>query len=97
MITQSTHKCLIREDVKIRTLLNKRLRSFNITSREIVSMGKDDGCNFNEAQLSRYRKHGNVKGGLNAPDVLWLCNAFAIEVSLSVKRRKFVINEFNRI
>ena len=89
MITQSTHKCIIRENVKIRTLLNSRLRRYDITAREVVAMGNDCGCQFTESQLSRYRKHGNVKGGLNAPDVLWLCEAFAIEVTLSVKRRKF--------
>jgi hypothetical protein len=90
MITQSTHKCIIRENVKIRTLLNHRLRTFHLTAKEVVLLGKEDGCNFSESQLSRYRKHGNVKGGLLAPDVLWLCNAFAIDVQLSVKRRKFV-------
>lgn len=89
MITQATHKCLIRENIKIRSILNDRLNKFHITSREVVALGKGDGCNFSEAQLSRYRKHGNVKGGLQAPDVLWLCEAFAINIQLKVTRNKF--------
>ncbi len=89
MIAQSTHKCLIRENLKIRTILNQRLRSFDITAKEVVSMGKEAGCKFSESQLSKYRKRGDVKGGMQVSDVLWLCEVFAIEVVLSVKRRKF--------
>jgi len=89
MITQNMNKCLIRDSLEIRTALNKRLRQFDITGREIVELAKENGYKFTEQQLSRYRKHGNVKGSLQSGDILWICNAFKIELKLKVTNRRF--------
>ena len=84
MITQKVNKCLVRDSIEIRTALNNHLRLFDITRRKLVEDSKSYGCKFSESQLSRYLKHGNVKGSIRVSDIMWLCENFKINITLKI-------------
>lgn len=86
MIEYYQHRCLIRESLKIRTLLNERFSKLELSSRDITYDARNSGREFTEANLCRYRKHGNIKGSLKTADIIWLCERYGIELTLKVKK-----------
>ena len=86
MIQYSTHRCLVKESLKVRSLLNKRFARLGLSLREITTDAKLNGKTFTEQALSRYRKHGNVKGALQTSDVIWLCEKYSITLRLIAKK-----------
>ncbi len=90
-MNQQMNKCLIRESLAIRESVNDVLRKNNISSRQIITKAKSSGKRFSESQLSRYRKHGHMLGGLQSSDVLWICEFLNIDIKLKIKKHKFRI------
>jgi hypothetical protein len=88
-MNQQMNKCLIRESLEIRTAINDVLRKNNISSRQLLEKAKSERRKFSESQLSRYRKHGHITGGLQSSDVVWICNTINIDVTLKIKKKKF--------
>ncbi len=84
----NTHRCIIKQSLEIRTALNKRIDDFNMSSKVIVQIAKDQGVFFTEPQLARYRKHGDIKGAIRTSSVVWLCKKFNIELGIKVKKRR---------
>lgn len=97
MITQTQHRCLIRESEAIRTAINLRMLKYKISAKEIVEKGRICNRTFSESQLSRYRKHGNIKGTLPAYDIIWLCKEFNIDLKINVKKKKKVKAEAGKL
>ena len=89
MITQQVNKCIVKDSLDIRTKLNDRWTKHGISSKFIVYRASLDKKTFTESQLSRYRKHGNVKGAIQTSDVLYLCDKYHIELKLTARNKKF--------
>lgn len=83
------HRCLVKESLAIRTLLNKRFDKLKLSSRAITNDARDKGRGFTEQSLSRYRKHGNVKGSIQTDDVMWLCDKYNIKLKLTAVSKKY--------
>jgi len=88
-MTQQMKKCLIRESLIIRRYINEALSENNISARQLLAKAKSSGKSFSEAQLSRYRKHGHITGGILPSDVLWICDFLNINVELKIKKKRF--------
>jgi hypothetical protein len=88
-MNQQMNKCLIRESLEIRTNINDVLSKNNISARQLLAKAKYSGKNFTESQLSRYRKHGHILGGIQSSDVLWICEFLNINVELKIKKKQF--------
>jgi len=80
------HRCILKESLQVRTLLNKRFDALKLSSRAITNDARDNGRGFTEQSLSRYRKHGNVKGAIQTDDVMWLCDKYSIKLKLTAKK-----------
>jgi hypothetical protein len=80
------HRCLVKESLKVRSLLNKRFARLGLSLKSITADAKLNGKKINEKALSRYRKHGNVKGALKTSDVIWLCDKYSIKLRLMAKK-----------
>lgn len=87
------HRCILKESVEIRTLLNKRFNKLNLSARAITNDARDNGRGFTEQSLSRYRKHGNIKGAIQSEDVIWLCERYNIKLKLTAVAKKFIEHE----
>ena len=84
----NNQRCLVRESEKIQELLNMRFYRLKLTGRQITNDARKNGRGFNEGSLSRYRKHGNIKGSLSTEDIIWLCEKYSIKLTLkAVKGR----------
>lgn len=86
MTEYNTHRCLVKESLKVRSLLNKRFERLGLSSKAITADAKLNGRTFTEQALSRYRKHGNIKGALQTSDVIWLCEKYSITLRLIAKK-----------
>ena len=88
MITYNKHRCIIKDNGKLQSMINKEIERRDVTARSIVKMANLNGLKINEQALSRYRKHGNVKGALSSSDVLWVCELLKINLVLTPKKSK---------
>lgn len=86
MISYSKHRCIVKESTKVRELLNNRFERLSLSGRAITQDARESGRKFTEQALSRYRKHGNVKGSLQTEDVLWLCDKYSIKLTLKAQK-----------
>ena len=95
-------KCLIKESVDIRKYLLQRFDQLELSGRDVVRNAREIGKIINEAALSRYLRHGNVKGTISQEDVLWLATRYCIPVKIGVgapyfdgKRIKWTLPPYN--
>jgi len=87
------HRCILKESLVVRELLNKRFNKLNLSARAITKDARDSGRGFTEQSLSRYRKHGNIKGAIQSEDVMWLCDRYNIKLKLTATSKKYVEQE----
>lgn len=82
------HRCIVKDNDKVRETLNNRFKKLLLTNRAITSDANQKGRKFNEASLSRYRNHGNIPGAILTDDVIWLCDRYNIKLKLIVTKGK---------
>ena len=83
------NRCIVRENQKIQVFLNQRFKQLKLTARAVTLDANKNGLKFNEQQLSRYRKYGNIHAGVSTSDVMWLCDRYCIEITLRAKKVKY--------
>lgn len=80
-------RCIVRESEAIRLMLVGRFNLLGLTNKQVVDSARSKGVMFNEASFCRYVKTGNVKNSLTTDSIMFLCEEYGVDLSISVKRR----------
>ena len=76
--------CIIKESVRIRTLLKKRFDELELKSKDIVSEANNHDIPITEASLSRYLKGKSISNSLSQEAIIWLTRRYGVPVMLFV-------------
>ena len=85
--------CLIKSNLDIKQLLFDRITEMGLTYSEVVQDAREKhGRKFTLAMLSRYfsTDDGQLSCQLTQPDVVWMCDRYGIDVTIMVKKLKYV-------
>jgi hypothetical protein len=84
----SIKRDLIRESSQIRSLLVEQFSRLNLSGAEIVRRANKDGQTFNEASFCRFCKLGNTRNSLTTDAIIYLCEKYNIELTLTAKKSR---------
>ncbi len=81
-------RCIIRNSNQVRELLVKEFNRLGLSNKSIVDRARSEGEKFNESSFSRFTKSGNVRNSLTTEQIMYLCDVYGIELTLTAKMKK---------
>jgi hypothetical protein len=81
---------IVKDSKSIYSCLLKRIEQLKLRPSDIIKDAEKHGKKIESASLSKYLKHGNVKGALSEELIIWLSFRWGIDVFLMVGTPKVV-------
>lgn len=84
MKDQSTKRSIVKDSKVIHKFLLQRIEELKLKPADIIKDASVRNMKIESASLSKYLKHGNVKGGLSEEAIIWLCIRYGVPIALMV-------------
>jgi len=81
---------IIKDSKSIRAFLLQRIEELNLSPADIIKDAESRGRKIENASLSKYMNHGNVRGALSEDIIVWLATRWGVDISLMVGTPKLV-------
>ena len=94
---------VIKTNQKIRQAIIDRINILKLTQQDVINDAALRGYKLPVDMISRYLKHGDMKGSLREDQIIWLATRYGVFINLTIGspeidengKIKFAVKEFN--
>jgi hypothetical protein len=94
---------VIKTNQKIRQAIIDRIDVLKLTQQDVINDAALKGYKLPVDMISRYLKHGDMKGSLREDQIIWLATRYGVFINLTIGspevdengRIKFSVKEYN--
>lgn len=94
---------VIKTNQKIRQSIIDRINNLKLTQQDVINDAAMRGYKLPVDMISRYLKHGDMKGSLREDQIVWLATRYGVFINLTIGtpeidengRIKFAIKDYN--
>ena len=87
---KTSKNSIVKDSTRIHSSILLRMEQLKKTPSVIIKDADRLGTKIESASLSKYLKHGNIKGGLSEELIIWLSTFLGIDIVLIVGTPKIV-------
>lgn len=87
---KTSKSSIVKDSSRIHSSIILRMEQLKKSSSTIIKEAESHGVKIEFSSLSKYLKHGNVKGGLSEELIIWLATFLGIDIVLIVGTPKIV-------
>ncbi len=81
---------IVKDSKSIHAFLLVRMEQLKLRPTDVIKDADKLGMKIESASLSKYLKHGNIKGALSEELIVWLATRWGIDVAMMVGTPKIV-------
>jgi hypothetical protein len=94
---------VIKNSQKIRQAIIDRINALKLTQQDVINDAAMRGYKLPVDMISRYVRHGDMRGSLREDQIIWLATRYGVYINLTIGspeidengRIKFAVKEYN--